>query len=172
MTRPGRERRANPGVRAVCLGAWFAAMLAFASGCGPIGPIAGGALSGPVGPAQVPDWSFADSIETAQLETRPADPHSVNIWFAAIGDRLYVSTSMILGTREPSTRGWVEHVGKDPRVRIRLGQTIFERVARRVEDDAEYAAARQALEAKYEIAAQDRDPERVIWIYRLDPRDD
>jgi hypothetical protein len=40
----------------------------------------------------------------------------------------------------------------------------------RVPDDSpEYWAARNALEARYDIAVADRDPERVIWIFRLDP---
>jgi hypothetical protein len=77
---------------------------------------------------------------------------------------------MILGPKQPSQRSWVTRVEADPRVRIRLGQTVYERIARRVEDPSEYAAARAALEARYEIAPEDRDPERVIWIYRLDPR--
>jgi hypothetical protein len=128
----------------------FALVTACALACGPVGPFSGGALRGPVGDPVVSDWSFAATVETAQLETRPDDPHSVNTWFATIDDRLYVPTSMILGPKQPSQRSWVTRVEADPRVRIRLGQTVYERIARRVEDPS--------------------DPERVIWIYRLDPR--
>jgi len=137
---------------------------------GPIGPLPGGALSGTVGDPVISDWSFASTVETAQLETRPSNPHSVNTWFATIGDRLYVPTSMILGPKQPSERSWVSQVQADPHVRIRLGTTVYERSATRVEDLLEYESARAALEARYEIAPEDRDPERVIWIYRLDPR--
>ena len=141
------------------------------AGCGPIGPIPGGALSGDVGAVAVADWSFADDVVSAQLETRPADPHSVNTWFAAVGEQLYVPTSMILGPLHPEGRSWVAHVAEDDRVRIRLGDTVFERRAMRVADDsAEYQAARLALEARYEIAVSDRDPERTIWIFRLVPQ--
>lgn len=141
------------------------------TGCGPIGPIPGGALDGSVGPAEVRDWGFADSTENAQLETRPNDPHSVNTWFAAVGPKLYVPTSMILGPKTPEKRSWVAHVDEDERVRIRLGDTVFERRARRVADTSpEYEAARAALEARYDIAPEDRDPDRTIWIFRLDPR--
>ena len=140
-------------------------------GCGPLGPIPGGALSGPVGSAQVEDWSFASEVERAQLETRPEDPHLVNTWFAYVDTALYVPTSMILGPKAPSERSWVTHVAVDDRVRIRLGETVFERRAHRLAGDGEeYRVARAALEARYEITAEDRDPERVIWIYRLDPR--
>ena len=149
---------------------WLTLVVLCTLACGPVGPFAGGALRGPVGDPVVSDWSFAAKVETAQLETRPDDPHSVNTWFATIDDRLYVPTSMILGPKQPSERSWVSRVEADPRVRIRLGKTVYERIARRVDDPSEYDAARSALEARYEIAPEDRDPERVIWIYRLDPR--
>lgn len=145
-------------------------LLAVAVACGgPLGPLSGGRLSGEDGPAEVDDWSFSDAIENAQLETRPDDPHSVNVWCAGLGDRLYVPSSMILGPTVPTERSWVQHVQADPDVRIRLGDTVYARTAVRVEG-AEFEAARSALEAKYEIAPADRDPEREIWIYRLEPR--
>lgn len=137
---------------------------------GPLGPFSGGRLSGQAGPDRVADWSFSDEIENAQLEVNPADPHSVNTWCKGIGDRLYVPTSMILGPTDPTERDWVGFVQKDPLVRIRLGDTVYERRMVRVSDDAEFGEARLALEAKYDIATEDRDPERTIWIYRLDPR--
>ena len=164
-------RRGLGGVAALQL-AKFAAVGVFVFvGCGPIGPIPGGALSGEVGPARVADWSFASDVTNAQLETRPDDPHSVNTWFAAVGPALYVPTSMILGPKHPEGRSWVAHVAEDDRVRIRLGDRVFERRAERVDPDgAEYQRARAALEARYEIAVDDRDPDRTIWIYRLEPR--
>lgn len=184
-TRESNEGRARPGAGArwkrggrgfaAFAGLWVAKsglMLALIfAGCGPIGPFPGGALDGPVGPAVVSDWSFADAVENAQLETRPDDPHSVNTWFGAVGERLYVPTSMILGPKQPSGRSWVEHVAADDRVRIRLGEQVFERRARRVEQDSdEYEAARLAIEARYDLAVADRDPERTVWLFRLEPR--
>jgi hypothetical protein len=145
--------------------------LVFFMGCGPIGPIPGGALSGELETGRVVDWSFASSIDQAQIETRPEAPHSVNTWFVAIGDRLYVPTSMILGPKNPGERAWVAHVAADDRVRIRLGRRIFERRAVRVADgSSEFEEARQALESRYALDQADRDPERKVWIFRLDSR--
>ncbi len=146
------------------------ALCGAAVACGPIGPLPGGRLRGEIGAADQADWSFAAEIENAQLETRPDKPHSVNTWFVALGPSLYVPTSMILGPKDPTKRGWVANVDVDPRVRIRLGDPVFDRTAVRVDDTNEYDRVRAALEAKYGIAVEDRDPERVIWIYRLDPR--
>lgn len=142
------------------------------AGCGPLGPIPGRALSGPVGERDVSDWSFAADVENAQLETRPGDPHSVNTWFASVGLQLYVPTSMILGPKTPTKRSWVTHLDEDNRVRIRLGDRVFERQAKRVDSGGpEYTAARAALEARYAIKPEDRDPEREVWIYRIESRE-
>ena len=148
----------------------FPILLAACVGCGPFGPVPGGHLSGEVGPRDVQDWSFASVEETAQLETRPLNPHSVNVWFLAAGPRIYVPTSMIRGPTNPAKRGWVSHVEEDPRVRIRLAGVVYERVATRVTDPQETEKVRAALEEKYQLGAADRDPQREIWVFRLDPR--
>jgi len=146
-------------------------LLVTLAGCGgPLGPFSGGQLSGEVQNAATTDWAFSDTHETVQLEVQPTDPHSVNTWCAASEGQLYVPTSMILGPTNPEERDWVGFVKSDPAVRIRIVGKVYERVATRVTDDAEFEKARLALEAKYEIAPEDRDPERTIWIYRLDPR--
>ena len=136
--------------------------------CGPIGPIPGGRLSGEPGDPQLADWSFVSIHEQAQLETRPTDPHSVNVWIVGLGEHLYVPTSMIIGPKDPTRRSWAAHVAEDPDVRIRIAGRLYERRAVRVDDADEYATARAALEAKY--ALDEPDPERTIWIFRLDPR--
>ncbi len=140
------------------------------TGCGPIGPFAGARLAGEIGAPRVESWSFARAEQTAQLETRPEDPHSVNTWFVGVGSGLYVPTSMIRGPKQPGERSWVKNVQESPLVRIRIAGIVYERAASRVLDESEYGDARSALEQKYELDPSDRDPERVIWIYRLDPR--
>jgi hypothetical protein len=153
------------------LGRLAVAGLALAlSGFGPLGPCAGGGLTGKLESAPVTDWAFTAEIAQVQLETNPSDPHSVNAWCVGIGERLYVPTSMIRGPKTPSERAWVKNVTLDPRVRVLVGDGIYERVATRVEDPAEGEVARAALERKYELDPAERDPEREIWIYRLDPR--
>ena len=140
------------------------------AGCGPLGPLSGGKLGGPVHTQPVADWAFVDAEQTCQLETNPHEPHSVNTWCIGIGARLYVPTSMIRGPKTPTERAWVKNVTSDPAVRIRIGGEIYERVAVRVTDAAEYDAARAAFEKKYELDPAERDPEREIWIFRLEAR--
>jgi hypothetical protein len=77
-----------------------------AAGCGrPFVLLPGGTLEGT--PAAVPEsWSFTDGIETVQLETRPAEPYSVNIWATAAGEYLYVHAGA-------NRSAWVEHIEAD-----------------------------------------------------------
>ena len=144
------------------------ALLALA--CGPIGPLSGGALSGDIAPSLIDDWTFANDHETVQLETNPEDPYSVNIWCASADGALYIPSSMILGPTVPTEREWVQNVLGNPLVRLRIAGTIYPLRAVRVDDEAEFDKARVALETKYEIDASERDPEREIWIYRLEGR--
>jgi F420H(2)-dependent quinone reductase len=149
--------------------AWLVALVLLLACGGPVGPIPGGALSGDVKPAPA-DWSFVERIEQVQLETNPADSHSVNTWIGTSGGALYLPTSMIRGPRLPTEREWVRNVETDDRVRLRVGDDIYELRAERVVDDAEAASARAALVKKYALGADDMDPEREIWIFRLVPR--
>ena len=148
--------------------AWAALGLLLVSvACGPLGPISGGRLRGPVEPPP-PDWSAAAEADTVQLETRPGDPYSVNVWCGVLDGRLYVPTSLILGPDDPTEREWVRNVTRDPRVRLRVDGTVYELVAVRVEDPAEVLAARTLLLAKYETEPDDHSGK--AWIFRLEPR--
>lgn len=139
-------------------------------GCGPLGPLPGGALRGEQTPLAAVRAEFAEGVDVAQLETRPNRPHSVNTWFLIRAGEIYFPTSMILGPTDPSKRSWVQHVAEDPRVRMRIGRRVFEGRAQKMSVGDDQAAVREALEARYDIDPKDRDPDREIWIYQLVPR--
>jgi len=135
-------------------------LLALALGCGPLVMIPGGELSGT--PKPVPaDWSFSDAVETVQLETRPADPYSVNVWGVGMGSRFYVVAA------DPDTR-WAAHVAEDPRVRLRVGEDLYELRAVRAEDPAELDAFVASLQKKYDYEV-DKE-QRAQAVFRLEPR--
>lgn len=136
-------------------------------GCGgPLGPMAGGELSGDIHSGATPDWAAVTAnIENAQLETNPADPHSINIWAASLDGKLYVPTSLILGPDDPNERTWVNNVLADPNVRLRMDGTVYELRARRVEDDALAARVKTHIMAKY---AEDEDEHSAAaWVFEL-----
>lgn len=107
----------------------------------PFALLPGGELDGATAP--VPgSWAFADEIDTVQLETRPDDPYSVNIWAVGLGPALYVHAGANRST-------WVEHLEADPRARVRVAGSLYELSAARVEDQAEFDRFSDAYEKKY-----------------------
>ena len=114
--------------------------LATTTACsGPLGPFAGGTLSGPS--AEPPEqWNaIPDSI---QLEVRPSAPYSVNLWCVAIGPHLYVATG-------PDGSTWTTHLQTNRNVRVRVNGTIYELQATTVTDANERQRAVDAYRAKY-----------------------
>jgi hypothetical protein len=135
--------------RAAALG-WAAALARAAAlvsaaalvGCGdPFLLLPGEALDGPT-VAPPASWSFTDGVDTVQLETRPADPYSVNIWAVGLDDVVYVHAGASRST-------WVEHMEADPNVRLRVDGRIYALVASRVETQAEFDRFSDAYEQKY-----------------------
>ena len=123
----------------------------------PLGTFPGGKLEGtlaepPAAWSQVPD--------TIQLEVRPDDPYSVNLWAVVAAGHLYVSSS-----RNPT---WAQRIDADPRVRLRIGQALYPLSAARVTSAAELGAVAAAHQAKYNSSLP-ADPASVR-LYRLSPR--
>ena len=135
-------------------------VLIAAAACEPIYVLPGGALSGPEHP--VPDqWAFADDEEVVQLEARPSDPYSVNLWGVRAGPHYYVSSS--------SGADWVAMVADEPRVRLRIAGRIYPLSATTVTDPAELDAVLAAYVAKYDVDPNDDFPASVA-VFRLAPR--
>jgi len=158
----------NP--RPIPLAACLALSVALVA-CGPLGPIPGGALRGAVATAPSASWSDIvdiEQVEQIQLETRPLDPYSVNVWCGVHDGHLYVPTSLILGADDPMERTWVRNVLEDPDVRVRIEGIVYPMRVERVESEQELVAVRQMLLTKYEIES---DPHvEQGWIFRLSPR--
>jgi hypothetical protein len=138
--------------------------------CGPLGPIPGGGLRGEVHAAPVRDWSFTDAKHTIQLETNPEQPHSVNTWCVGYDGNLYIPTSLILGTKDPSARGWVANVLENPLVRVRIDGRLYELRAVRVSDEQELETVRAKLIAKYDEVEAGEEQAEHAWIFRLESR--
>ncbi len=146
-----------------------AALVALVLACGPMGPIPGGRLRGTVVEPSPTEWSHVEAERTVQLETRPDDPHSINIWTGVVDGRLYIASSLIRGPDEPEERDWVQHVLADPRVRLRVDGRIYELKATRVEDPALVETVREAMIAKYDVKPDAHSS--AAWVFRLEPRE-
>lgn len=141
----------------------FVGLVSLALACRPIGPIPGGRLSGEIVTDPVADWSFASEAETLQLETRPDDPYSVNVWFVAQGSSLWVAA----GGGEKSR--WVQNAGGDSRVRLRIDGKIYERMAVRVSEQTDLDAIVALYGTKYQYERDPEDEARAV-VFRMDAR--
>ena len=148
------------------LGAWrwlLAGVGLALFGCSePVGLFAGGELSGRTAPVPA-NWENVP--DTVQLEARPADPYSVNLWAVHVGSAIYVA-----GDEEG--KRWIRLVRADREVRLRIGDAVYALAAAEVDDAEERRRVTDAFAAKY----GDDDGEGADFmandaIFRLQPRD-
>ena len=127
---------------------------------GPIGPIPGGQMSGRINNTPHPDWESMDLSKVIELEIRPHRPWSLSVWNAVVDGELYIPSAH--GAR----RRWPQVVIEDPRVRVRIGDQIFERRANKVSTREERLRVAQAFDDRYNLG----DPERdfTTWFFHLD----
>jgi deazaflavin-dependent oxidoreductase (nitroreductase family) len=71
-------------------------------------------------------------------------PRIVELWFAAVGDRLY----FLSGGRDSSA--WVRNIAAEPAVRIRFGRRWFRGHGSWIEGGPDDLLARQLLDGKYQ----------------------
>jgi hypothetical protein len=121
----------------------------------------GGKLGGEV-LTSAPEFTSTDRHGTAQLETRPDDPYSVNFTYTVVSGRIYANA----GDTETT---WAKNVNADPRVRLRVDGALYELRAERVTDPAEIAVFGKAWLSQ---SSTRRDPSGFdeVWLYRLEPR--
>jgi len=100
-------------------------------------------LKGQVVTTPVSDWSFTDKIPEIKIQTQTPYllPHSVTIWCAVYNGNLYVTSAR--------GREWVEDMVRDPHVRLKIGDQVFDRTVSLIDDPAEKAAVIDAKAKKY-----------------------
>jgi hypothetical protein len=115
------------------------------TGLEPHGGMPGLWLKGDVVTTPVADWSYTDKIMTDMIQTNTwyMIPHSVTTWCIAYNGQLYVATSGAL------TRDWPRNVARDPHVRMKIGDQLFDRTLVVVTDPAEREGVLQVRAKKY-----------------------
>lgn len=104
-------------------------------------------LTGNVVTTPVTDWSFTEKVPTIkrQTQSRFLLPHSETINCLAYNGQLYVTSVYPAGP----PRSWNENVMRDPHVRIKLGDKLYDRTLVVVTDPAEIEGVLQAGAKKY-----------------------
>ena len=157
----GEGRSVRPSVVRLRLAfAFFAALVA--AGCEPMFVFAGGELAGTERPMP-PSWEFTKDFDTVQIETRPVDPYSVNVWGVSVDRSFYIAAS------DASDARWARAIEAEPRVRLRVGDDIYRLLATRTEDPTELDDVIDAYVVKYG-GDRDRSFIRHAWVFRLESR--
>ena len=108
-------------------------------------------LSGDLVTTPVADWSFTDEFETVNVQTSTwyLLPHSVTTYCVAYKGELYLTSVYRAGLVYPHGKNWTSHVARDPHVRIRIGNQLYDRTLSYVTDPAEKAAVLEVKAKKY-----------------------
>jgi len=113
-------------------------------------------LRGDLATNPVLDWSFTDKYQTVKVQTRDRllFPHSITTYCVSCSGQLYLTSVYRAGLQYPHGRRWNENVARDPHVRIKIGDQLFDRTLVYVTDPEERAAVIRNKAKKY--------PEQII----------
>ena len=108
-------------------------------------------LKGALITTPVSDWSFTDKVQNIQIQTNTwyLLPHSVTIDCVSYRGRLYLFSFYAAGLTYPHGRSWNEDVARDPHLRIKIGDQLYDRTLALVNDPAEQEAVHDATFKKY-----------------------
>ncbi len=149
------------------------------TGCAPFLVFPGGELRGTLYSNAIDDWSFTDEVEFVQIQTRSDHPYSVQVYGVGSGKAFYIASQGWRGAMGSTNRArWIAHLVEDPKIRLLVGETIYELKGVRVEDDSEVERVRQLFRTKYGDAAESwgfwqKKPKAPsaseVFVFRLDP---
>jgi hypothetical protein len=99
-------------------------------------------LTGEVVTTPVTDWSFATQYKTDKVQTRTwyGIPHSVTTSHILHNGQLYLTSLFRAGVPFPQGKSWVNNVMRDPHVRLKFGDKLYDCVLSHVTDPEERAA--------------------------------
>ncbi len=118
-------------------------------------------LKGELVTTPVTDWSFTDKIPQIKIQTQTPYllPLSVTIWCAVYKGDLYLSSN-------PGKR-WNDDILRDPHVRLKIGDKLYDRTLMPIDDPAVKEAVLELKEKKY--AGWKAPPASKATVYRVMP---
>ena len=124
-------------------------------------------LSGEVQRQGVEDWSFTSDAHEIFIETVTSYwiPHSVTAWCVTVGSELYVAAD------DADEKIWVANVARDPNVRLKIGDKVYEQKLVPVRDAATIAAIDSGFARKYEYEEEEADDDMIVGYWRVVERD-
>ncbi len=99
----------------------------------------------------VTDWSFTENHQEIFVQTRTPYliPHSVTTYCAVYDGHLYEFSAYYQGGVFQDQRGWNRNVMRDPRVRLKIGDRLFDQTVSHVTDPDTHEAVHASFVAMY-----------------------
>ena len=137
------------------------------TGFGPHGPVPGLWLKGDLVATPVTDWSFTSNYQTVKVQTNTwyLLPHSVTTFCVVYNGHLYLTSVYHAGLEYPHGRNWNANVARDPHVRIKIGDKLYDRTLFYVTDPVEKAGVLEAKAKKY--PQQKISPDSTVNVFRV-----
>ena len=140
---------------------------------GPVALIAGGPfrscelVSGPE-----PDWSFVRDVQEVEFQLL-APARSRTTWILYHEGRAYIPCGYMTTWWGKIWKQWPHEAEKDPRILLRIGDSIYERQLVRIEEGPEVEPLLAELSRKYAGGSEiplGAVSSGYLWIYELAPR--
>ncbi len=152
----------------------IALLLLATAGCEPKDRRPGTWLSGSEAEGPIGDWSFVNEQMEVFVETRPwyGIPHSVTTVIASKNGNVFVPSIYETSAEFPGSKYWNRIIADNPRVRLKVGETLYAMEARPAANEAEFAEGFSALAEKYDFwrnVYEDADNQMPFVIIRLHP---
>src|ERR1700756_3902817 len=108
-------------------------------------------LKGNLVTTPITDWSFTDQVSTVEVQTRSRFliPHSVTTYCVCYNGQLYLDSFYPPGVEYPHGRSWNENVARDPHVRLKIGNNLYDVTLAHDTDAALKTAVLQLVAKKY-----------------------
>jgi hypothetical protein len=130
-------------------------------------------LSGTLVTTPVTDWSFATQYRTDKVQTRTwyLIPHSVTTGHIVHNGQLYLTSNFQAGVPFPQGKSWVTNVMRDPHVRLKFGDKLYDCVLSYVTDPDERAAVLAPMAKRNpQILAVNSTTGPVMHLFRVLPQ--
>jgi hypothetical protein len=124
-------------------------------------------LSGEVHQQAVEDWSFTEDADEIFIETVTSYwiPHSVTVWCVTVGNELYVAAD------DADKKRWVANVARDPNVRLKIKDKVYEQKLVPVTDATTIASIDSGFVQKYDYEEEETDEDTAVGYWHVVERD-
>jgi hypothetical protein len=126
-------------------------------------------LTGELVTQPVTDWAFTDKYPNIFVQTRSwyGLPHSVTTTVTAHNGQIYLTSVYRQGAQFPRDRQWNVNIIRDPHVRLKIGDRVFDRTVALVTDPAEKDAVLETKAKKY--PRQRVTDKNLVYVFRVQP---